>query len=375
MRNNKSYLLDGRSATDHFPGIGRYVSNLAQAIPPILAEDEQLLVLRDATQVTQWHLPPSSEKVTVIDTAVSPFSPKQQWQIPNLLKDYKIACYHSPYYLMPYRLRAPTILTLYDLIPQKYPEYVSFKARLMVNNLTKVAMRYSDQFIAISEATRHDFLEAFALNPELVTAVPLAADPKFTPQPQSAVEKVRSKYQLPPNYVLYLGINKPHKNLINLVKAWHQLQVETSLPHVLVIAGAWDSRYPEAKEWVTEQNVPNIQFIGPVQDTDLPTLYSGADLFVFPSIYEGFGLPVLEAMACGTAVTCSNSSSLPEVGGDAVLYFDPTNVEEIKQQILTLLHDDQDREVNSQKGLIQAAKFSWHKTAVSTLKLYRELSG
>lgn len=371
----KSYLLDGRSATDHFPGIGRYISNLAQALPPILADDEHLLVLRDTTHTSQWQLPTSSEKVTIIDTAVSPFSLKQQWQIPGLLKDHNIACYHSPYYLMPYRIKAPTILTLYDLIPQKYPEYVAAKARLMVNNLTRVAMRCSDRFIAISEATRQDFLEAFALSPDQVTAVPLAADPKFKPETEAAIAEIQQKYQIPPNYVLYLGINKPHKNLLNLVKAWQILQAESSITYTLIISGAWDKRYPEAKQFAIEQNIPNIQFIGPVQDVDLPALYSGADLFVFPSIYEGFGLPVLEAMASGTAVICSNTSSLPEVGGNAVLYIDPHKVEQIGEQIIKMIQDEELREAYRQKGLVQAKKFSWHNTAVSTLKLYRELSG
>ena len=366
-----TFLLDGRSATDHFPGIGRYVSNLAQALVPILAEDEHLLILRDATQKSQWQLPESSEKVTVIDTAVSPFSFKQQWQIPSLVKEYKISCYHSPYYLMPYRMKVPTILTLYDLIPQKYPEYVAPRARLMVNTLTRVAMRYSDRYIAISEATKQDFLSSFKLERNTVTAVPLAADPKFKPSTQT----VPNKYKLPANYILYLGINKPHKNLVQLIRAWHQVQKQIAPSQTLIIAGAWDARYPEAKRLATELNVANVQFLGPIEDQDLPALYSHADLFVFPSIYEGFGLPILEAMACGTAVTCSNTSSLPEVGGEAVLYFNPKNVEEISRQISKLLQDANLRETYSKKGLEQANKFSWHNTAVATLNIYRELSG
>ena len=127
---NKIFLLDGRSATDHFPGIGRYVSNLAQAIPPILTEDEHLLILRDVTEKSQWQLPLSSEKVTVIDTAVSPFALKQQWQIPNLLKEYQIACYHSPYYLMPYRIKAPTILDTVRSDSAKISRICSHKSKI-----------------------------------------------------------------------------------------------------------------------------------------------------------------------------------------------------------------------------------------------------
>ncbi len=367
------FLLDGRSATDHFPGIGRYVSNLAQALVPLLAQEEHLLILRDAKRPSSWQLPPHSTKVTLIDTALSPFSLNQQWQISQLLQAYDIACYHSPYYIMPYRMKIPTILTLYDLIPQKYPAYVSLKARLLSNLFTKIALRSADHFITISAATRQDFLEHYNLTPNTVTAVSLAADPKFTPQPASAIQKTTTQYNIPAPYILYLGINKPHKNLLRLLQAWQIVQNEIDSKHTLVIAGAWDERYPQAKTWAVQNKLDNIHFAGPIADQDLPALYSGADLFLFPSIYEGFGLPVLEAMACGTAVSCSNSSSLPEVGGNAAHYFDPTAIAEMSQQIITLLQNPALRKIYAQKGLTQAQTFSWQQTAVSTLNIYRTI--
>lgn len=369
------YALDARPATDHFPGIGRYVSSLAQALVPNLAADEYLLILR-YTQPSQWQLPTQSENVTLLDTAVSPFSLNQQWRIPKLLKKHDITCYHSPYFIMPYRLKTPTVLTLYDLIPQKYPQYVSRKARLLANVLTKLAMRSSTHMIAISEATRQDFLAVYSLNPQKITAVPLAVDAQFRPQPETAVYSTIQKYNLPTPYVLYLGINKPHKNLLRLVQAWQIVQQQLAPPHKLVIAGAWDARYPQAKGWITSQNrTDTVHFAGPIADADLPALYSGADLFVFPSMYEGFGLPVLEAMACGTAVTCSQTSSLPEVGGDAVLYFDPVHVEAQAKQIMKLLQQQDLRIDCTNKGLKQAQKFTWQNTAVATLQIYRSLNG
>lgn len=239
--------------------------------------------------------------------------------------------------------------------------------------MTKIALRNANHFVAISEATRQDFLAQYKLNADSVTAVPLATDPKFIPQSADAIQTVRHKYNLPSQYVLYLGINKPHKNLVRLVKAWQQVQTQINSQHSLVIAGAWDDRYPDAKELATELNLTNINFAGPIQDADLPALYSGADLFVFPSIYEGFGLPVLEAMACATAVTCSHTSSLPEVGGDAVLYFNPTDIAEMSQQIIKLLQNDKLKKTCSEKGIQQATTFTWQQTAVSTLNIYRTL--
>lgn len=347
------FTLDGRSATPHFPGIGRYVRSLAAALPPLLTPDEQLHLL------------------TSENTAVSPFSLSQQWHIPPLLRS--SALYHSPYYLMPYRPGVPTVLTVYDLIPQHFPELVSARARLLFRLTTRLALAAADHVIAISEATRQDVLAAYPIRPERITAVPLAADPHFQPQPPATIAALRQKLNLPDNYALYLGINKPHKNLVRLVQAWQT--VHAAHPNaVLVIAGAWDPRYPQVRETVTRLGLDTaVHFLGPVDDTDLPALYSGADLFIFPSLYEGFGLPIVEAMACGTAVACSNQSSLPEVGGDAAVYFNPTQVSNMADTIIQLLQDDAQRRQRQQMGLAQASRFTWEKTAVATLAIYRQM--
>ncbi|HIP71568.1 MAG TPA: glycosyltransferase family 1 protein [Anaerolineae bacterium] len=366
------FCLDARTATDHFPGIGRYVSNLAQAIAPKLTNGERLLLLRDPSQPSRWQLPPQSEKVTWLDAAVSPFSLSQQWQISRPLKQFDITVYHSPYYLMPYRLTWPTVLTLYDLIPQKYPEYVSARVRLLFQLTTKLAIRSSNRIIAISEAARQDVMAAYPVPPEKITAVPLGPDPHFQPQPAAEIDRVRQKYGLPKRYALYLGSNKPHKNLERLVQAWELAAKTTS--HQLVIAGAWDDRYPQAKALAEQKQINGIRFLGPVDDADLPALYSGAQVFIFPSLYEGFGLPVIEAMACGAAVTCSHTASLPEVGGDAALYFDPLNTAEMAQQISRLLADTPLREELAANGLAQSQKFSWQETAAATLQIYRSLT-
>lgn len=371
----KRFVLDTRTATNHFPGIGRYVSHLARHLVPLLASDEHLVLLHNPLATTDWRLPATQKNVTLVATAVSPFSLSQQWQIPRLLHQVNATIYHSAYYLMPYRPGVPTLLTLYDLIPQQFPQLVSPQARLLARLATRLALHAGDHFLAISEATRREFLTRYPLDPARVTAVPLAADSQFKPQSETAVASLWQKMNLPKRYVLYLGINKPHKNLKRLVKAWKLVTQKLPDTPPLLIAGAWDERYEGVKAAVARQSLNHhVQFIGRVADTDLPALYSGATLFVFPSLVEGFGLPVLEAMACGTAVACANSSSLPEVGGEAAAYFDPTDSEEIASVLVALLQDEQQQKAMAKRGLVQAEKFSWEKTAVATLAHYRNLA-
>ncbi len=370
-----SYVLDARAANDHFPGIGRYVSNLARAMVVQLNHGEQLHLIHDPSQAGRWQLPAAGRSVSLWPIAVSPFAAGQQWAIPRLLRRLEATVYHSPYYLMPYWPRTPTLLTVYDLIPKIYPEMVSLRARLLFSGMMRLALRTAAHVTAISAATEHDLRRTYRVSPERVTTVPLAADPRFRPQAENEIMRVRKRHQLPEKYVLYVGINKPHKNLVRLVEAWGLIARQADNVPTLVVAGAWDERFPEARQLAESMGseCPAL-FAGPMPDADLPGLYSGARLFVFPSLYEGFGLPVLEAMACGTAVACSNTSSLPEVGGDAVAYFDPSSSESIAATLLELLVDDERLSIMRRKGMEQAAGFSWENTAAHTLGLYRRLA-
>jgi len=350
-------VLDARAATDHFPGIGRYVLNLVQAMIPLLGRDEGLFLLRDPTQPSRWDLTGlAGERVHVVDAPISPFSLRQQWAVPRILRRLGADLYHSPYHLMPYRPGVPTVVTMYDLIPLLFPQQVSPTARLLFRWMMALALRTASHVIVISQATCRDLLTFYHLLPQKVTAIPLAADPAFHPQPPAEVERVRRKYALPESYLLYLGINKPHKNLARLIEACSRIthHASRSTFHVsrftLVIAGAWDPRYLEPRQRAEALGLENaVRFLGPMPEADLPALYSGATLFVFPSLYEGFGLPVLEAMACGTSVVASDASSLPEVG-EAGIMVEPRDVRALAEAILPLLADPEHRRAMGQAG-------------------------
>jgi alpha-1,3-rhamnosyl/mannosyltransferase len=363
-------VLDARTVTHHFPGIGRYTFNLAQALVPFLCPEEELLLLYDPTQASPWNLS-SLRGVRLVETPISPFSLPRQWLLPRLLRQLKADIYHNPYHFMPYKPGIPTLITLHDVIPLRYPGYFSFRQRLVFKVVVRLATKIASKTIAVSEATAHDIAQYLPLPAARVIVIPEAADPAFEPCAGEVILSLRRRLNLPEQYVLYLGSNKPHKNLVRLVEAWLQIQPQ---PLPLLIAGVWDRRYPEAQEKVEMRQAKQyVRFLGPVAEEDLPALYSGAEVFVFPSEYEGFGLPVLEAMACGTPVACTQSSSVPEVAGEAALGFDPLNIEDISHKLKLLLDDAGLRSRLRELGLQQAARFSWERTAQETLAVYRQL--
>ncbi|MFN8595229.1 MAG: glycosyltransferase family 1 protein [Anaerolineae bacterium] len=361
-------VLDARTATDHFPGIGRYVVNLAHALLS-LAPDLDLRLLHDQTaHASRLALP----KLPITNLPISSFSLQQQWIVPRQLRELKARLYHSPYYLMPYRPGVPTVLTAYDVIPLVYPQYYTVPQRLIFRFAHARALKTAHVTLAISEATKVDLVRQFGTRPDRIVVTPLAADPRFALQTTAAVQTVREKYHLPERYVLYVGSNKPHKNLARLIKAW--LTAEGGMGNVeLVIAGSWDERYPEAKRLA--EGHARVHFLGSIDDADLPALYASALAFAFVSEYEGFGLPPLEAMACGTPVLASNTSSLPEVIGDAGLLVDPHEIDAIAAALERIITDKNLRLDLKQRSLQRAAQFSWEQTARLTLDVYRCLTG
>ena len=375
MTAQRTYVVDARTATPHFPGIGRYVTGLLPALAAQLAPGERLAILcMDDAQIAELQIYMKSwPSATYFVAPDSPFSLGQQRSVPRLLRRLPApAVYHSPYYLMPYRPGIPAVATIHDLIPLLYPQTVSLRARLLFRIAVRLALCAADRVIAGAEASRRDLVRILGVDPARVAVTPYAADPNFHPRPPAEIERVRRRFALPDEYILYFGSNKPHKNLVTLVEAYATMAAETGAR--LVIAGYWDAAHPESQRCAEALGLgERVRFLGPVNETDAPALYSGATCFVFPSRYEGFGLPVLEAMACGAAVACSNTSSLPEVGGDAALYFDPEDVAAIARTLHALVADPGLRQAAAQKGLEQARRFSWSRTATQTLEVYRSL--
>jgi glycosyltransferase involved in cell wall biosynthesis len=236
-------------------------------------------------------------------------------------------------------------------------------------------MRRAAKVITLSESTKSDLVRFYRLPPNKVVVTPAAASREFTPRPKAEVDKVRERYGVSGEYVLAVGNVQPRKNLRRLVESFGELAGD--FPDLtLVIAGGSGWRSSEVGAAVSRLGLESrVRFTGYVAGEDLPALYSGATLFCYVSLYEGFGLPPLEAMACGTATITSNRSSLPEVVGDAALQTDPYSVCEIASAMRRLLSDSPLRAEYECRGLERAALFSWERTARMTRDVYDDVLG
>jgi len=280
--------------------------------------------------------------------------------------------FHATEHLLPRFSSVRTVFTLHDLIFLFHPETHKPLNRWFLTLMMPRFLRAADAVIAVSECTKRDAIRFYSIPEEKITVIYEGVSPRFRPANPEAVRAVREKYGLPERFILYVGTIEPRKNLTTLLEAFHHLLATRDLRLVFVGKKGWlyEGFFRRLRELGLEDRVI---FTGYVPDEDLPAIYSAADLFVFPSLYEGFGLPVLEAMACGTPVVCSNTSSLPEVAGDAAILVDPTDVRALAGAMERVLTDEHLRAEIYAKGLGRARQFTWAKAAQETLKVYLEV--
>ena len=284
-----------------------------------------------------------------------------------------VELFHATEHLLLPLRGVPTVLTVHDMIFKLFPQHQKPLNYWYLNAAMPLYCRRASAIITVSESSKRDIVAHYDLDPDKVTVIHEAASAEFQPAPQDAVDDVRRRYGLPERFLIHVGTIEPRKNLTRLVEALQSLHDE-GLAVPLVVVGGKGWLYDDFFRRLEDLSVRDaVHFPGYVPAADLPLLYSAATAAVVPSVYEGFGLPVLEAMACGTPVLCSQTSSLPEIGGDAARYFDPYDVE----AMATALRDvwtrpDLQAEMRRQ-GLARAASFSWERAARETTAVYGRL--
>ncbi len=283
---------------------------------------------------------------------------------------------HVPYFAPPLRCSIPVIATVHDLIPMVLPAYRGNALIRLYTATVAQAARHATMILADSDASRRDILRLLKVPSERVRTIYLATDAAYRPQPASEIERIRQKYQLPEQYVLYLGGFDVRKNVSHLLQA----TAKSREGWKLVIAGKLPSTdsdfFPHPQRITAELAIrERVQFTGWMAEADKPALLAAATLFCFPSAYEGFGLPILESMACGTATITTNSSSLPELAGDGAVLVPPNDIIALRDALDALMVNPTRRVELAERGLLQAARFSWERCAQETVLAYQESIG
>jgi glycosyltransferase involved in cell wall biosynthesis len=283
--------------------------------------------------------------------------------------------YPSPDFTLPPLRRARGLVTIHDLSFVRVPECADPGLRAFLEKVVPAAVMRARRILADSENTRKDLIEILRADPDGISVITPAVEPRFRREDAVArLDDVRARYRLPDRFILGLGTLEPRKNFVRLIAAFGQLVRETDLPHALVIGGKPGWLYQDIYRQANQEDLAGrVLFPGFVADEDLPALYSLADVFVFPSLYEGFGIPVLEAMACGTPVVTSNNSSLPEAAGNAALMVEATDSTGLAEAIAKTLDDTELSRRMIAAGYDQASRFTWQRSAQALLKAYERV--
>lgn len=368
-------FVDVSAAVHGRAGLGRYSQNLAQAL--LDAQPERYGIFynrgRDAELPESLGQVPSS----VVRLGYKPWRAAvllaHIGRVPfNRLVPAAQLFHGTEHLLMPLR-GIPTVLTVHDLIYKLYPAYHKRLNYWFLNLAMPVFCRRATAIIAVSQATKRDIVEQYAIDPAKIHVVYEAAAPNFRPPSAAHIDDVRRRYHLPEQYLIHLSTIEPRKNLRRLAEALKQLR--RSYPGLcLVLAGSKGWLNEEFFAFIEDEGMQDaVRLLGWVPDEDLPAIIGGASLAVQPSLYEGFGLPILEHMACGQVVAASDSSSHPEIGGEAAAYFDPLDGDEMVSVIARLLAKGDEYEHRQSLGLAQAGAFSWERAAGETADLYDRL--
>jgi glycosyltransferase involved in cell wall biosynthesis len=365
--------IDTRKLHDF--GIGTYIRNLLRHLARLDRQSEYIAFCRPEDAEDIRALGPNFRPVP---NRAPHYSWREQWSLPLAAWREKPDVFHAPHYVLPPFTPGRSVVTIHDCIHLMFPEYLPYRfAKVYARQMMRSATHRADRILTVSESSKRDILRFFSIDPDKIAVIYNAIDERFwTPPADTAMARVRERYQLEDPFVLYVGNVKPHKNVERLVEAFARVVQQRSDKLKLLIIGDEISKFQTLRRAVHRHQLHGqVRFLGFVGEDTLSVLYRLAGVFVFPSLYEGFGLPPLEAMACGAPVITSNVSSLPEVVGDAALLVDPYNPDEIAEAIVRVLSDPSLAADLRARGLARAREFSWERSVERTLAIYREVAG
>ena len=366
--------FDGTTLRPGRTGVGYYTEHLLHHLA-VRAGDDQIVVISNRPVDTTRPLP-----ANVRIARSSGRIPRMLWMQtlgPRLLRREQVDIVHFTNGMVPLASPVPTVVTIHDMSLTLFPRYHPARRVLLNRPLVDVAARRADAIITVSQSAKRDIVRLYGLPAERVHVVHEAAAPSFRPIHDSTErERVRRRYDLADRFILYVGTIEPRKNLPKLIEGFAKRRKAGDLPHQLVCAGPYGWLSRDIEDRIERLQIEDaIRFTGYVPFEDLPALYSLAEMFVFPSLYEGFGLPVIEAMACGTPVVTGHVPALSEVAGGAVEQVDRLDADSLGEAIVGLARSRERRENLSALGLQRSHFFSWDRAARETLEVYRLAAG
>jgi glycosyltransferase involved in cell wall biosynthesis len=364
--------FDGSTLRPGRTGVGYYTEHLLEHLVTCTSDDEWMVVSNRSVETSQ----PLPAHVRV---STSPWRvPRLVWMqalAPRELRRLGADVVHFTNGMMPIASSIPTVVTIHDMSLTLYPQYHPPRRVLLNRPLVNLAARRADAIITVSESARRDIVRIYGVAPSRVHVVHEAAAPCFTPVADPGrLQRVRAAYGLGERFILYVGTIEPRKNLPMLIEAFSRRTRSGDLPHQLVCAGPYGWLCADVDRLIDRLQLRRqVRFTGYVSFEDLPALYSMAEIFVFPSVYEGFGLPVIEAMACGTPVITADVPALTEVAGGAAVHVASLDVGALGDALVALAGDRERRADLSARGLERARAFSWRRAAIETLAVYRQV--
>ncbi len=367
--------VDARMYGKKFTGIGRYISELLHNLAAIDQENEYLILLRkdnfDECQINQ----PNFKKILA---DFPHYSIAEQTKFLRFLNKLDVDLVHFPHFNAPVFYKKPFVVTIHDLIHTLFPgkKKSRFLHRLFYGLVIRSTVKHSYFTIAVSENTKQDLVKILHADPNKIAVTYEAVDPQYREiSDHKIIADLKAKYHIAKPFLLYIGNWRYHKNVQGLVAAFNLIKSRYKIDCQLIVTGEIGKPEQEEAE-AAIQNSPyrnDIILPGFVPEEELPLFYSAATIFTFPSFYEGFGLPPLEAMACGTPVVSSNTSSMPEILGDAAVYFDPDDANNMAEQIIKVLQDQNLQKQMRLKGIERVKRYSWKCMAKETLDIYRKI--
>lgn len=368
-------LIDAHLSENKITGIGRYLNCLISELTNLDLSNEYIILINNHIKEDHPLKTIQSPNIKTITVNLKGPTFKQNVIIPGILKKHNPDVYHHPHFDLPFFINTPSVITVHDLKYIKHPEFFSKKQKLKstyMKLMLKSTLGSAAKIVTVSENTKKDLIALYNLEPEKIQVIYHGYKQFYL---QGFEENSLEKLGIRNPYILFVGERRPHKNIENLILAFHKFITTKNCGIQLVIVGKKYADYTKPEQLIKNLQLQDkVILTDSISDVKLAHLYTNAAMFILPSLYEGFGMPLLEAMNCGVPVLGSNTTSIPEIIKDAGLLFNPQNIDEITKNMGKVLKNKKIRNTLIEKGYKRIKEFSWKKAASQTLEMYHQVA-